>query len=130
METSEVIKIIEALAKGIDPVTGEVFPDESPYNHPRVIRALFQALKALERVSERERRERNLPSNAGKPWSPDEDRLLVEAFDSRIPLRQIAAKHDRTEGGIASRLVRLGKIRERQEAYDPSAWTQQTDHLK
>ncbi len=130
MESSEAIKIIQALANGIDPVTGEVFPEEISYNHPTVIRALFQALKALERLSERERRERTLPNNAGKPWSKDEDKLLVEAFDSGVPLSQIAAKHDRTEGGIASRLVRLGKIRERQEVYDRSTRTRQSDRLK
>ncbi|MBI4442227.1 MAG: hypothetical protein HY649_02495 [Acidobacteria bacterium] len=118
METSEVMKIIQALAEGVDPTTGEVFPVTSPYNDPKVIRALFQSLKALERVKERERRERTLPGNAGKPWSEDEDRLLIKAFDSGVPFREIAAKHQRTEGAIVSRLVRLGKIRERSDVYD------------
>jgi len=110
METSEVAKIIQALAQGIDPVTGEVFPDASPYNHPTIIRALFYSLNALECLSEREERERRLPDNAGKPWSEDEDRLLVEAFDSGTSLKQIAAKHSRTDGAIAARLEAISKI--------------------
>ena len=115
METSEVIKIIQALAHGIDPETGEVLPPTSPYNHPNVIRALFQSLNALERLSPSEGRERSLPDNAGKPWNGEEDRLLVEAFDSGASLKQMTVKHCRTEGAIASRLVKLGKVSERSE---------------
>ena len=39
------LKIVEALANGIDPITGELLPSESPYNHPDVIRALFTTLE-------------------------------------------------------------------------------------
>ncbi|EGU61756.1 hypothetical protein VINI7043_21551 [Vibrio nigripulchritudo ATCC 27043] len=35
------LEIVEALANGINPQTGEVLPSESPYNSPDVIRALF-----------------------------------------------------------------------------------------
>lgn len=118
METSEAIRIIEALANGADPITGELLPDSSPYNHPRVVRALFQALKALERLNEGERRQRTLPPYAGKPWTDDEDRLLSEAFDGGASLKDLALKHGRTEGAIAARLVKLGKVSERAEAYD------------
>ena len=102
------MKVIQALAEGVDPTTGELFPTDSPYNDPRVIRALFQAARALERVKDRERRESALPGSAGKPWSEEEDRLLIQEFDSGERIREIAAKHQRTEGGIASRLGRRG----------------------
>ena len=118
MESSDAMKIIQALAEGVDPTTGEVFPEDSPYNDPRVIRALFQALKALERFKERERRAGELPSNAGKPWGDEEEQLLMKEFDAHVPLPEIAAKHQRTQGSIASRLVRLGKIRERSDVYN------------
>lgn len=110
METNETMKIIQALANGTDPVTGEVFPDSSPYNHPKIIRALFQTLKALERSRGREERER--PGNAGKPWDEKEDRDLIKDFDARIPTKEIAAKHGRTEYAITARLVKLGKLSE------------------
>ena len=41
MDIFEARSIVKSLAKGVNPVTGEVFGDESPYNHPHIIRALF-----------------------------------------------------------------------------------------
>jgi hypothetical protein len=58
---------------------------------------------------------RKQPGQAGKPWSPEEDRRLVEAFDQGADLDMLTASHARSKGGIASRLVRLGRIRERAE---------------
>jgi hypothetical protein len=113
METNETIKIIQALANGTDPITGEVFSDSSPYNHPKIIRALFQTLKALERYRGHEERERNLPGNAGKPWRDDQDRELIAGFDSGASAKELAVKHGRTEYAIEARLVKLGKISER-----------------
>lgn len=48
MELSNAIQIVQALADGVDPHTGEAFPDNSPYQHPQTVRALFTAVKALE----------------------------------------------------------------------------------
>lgn len=116
--TAQVLRIIEALANGADPITGELLPESSPYNNPQVIRALFQALQVLERLNERGKRQRTLPPNAGKPWTEEEDRLLSETFDGGTSLKDLALKHGRTEGAIAARLVKLGKVSERAEAYD------------
>lgn len=102
--------LIEALAKGIDPITGEVLPNESPYNNPNIIRALFQAVKALEYLEKQEQRERSLPSQAGKPWSDEEDQELLAEFDAGNKLVAIASHHGRTEGAISSRLAKLGKL--------------------
>ena len=117
MDTSEAIKIVEALAKGVDPTTGELFEESSPYNHPSVIRALFLALKALEQVKDRGRRDRGLPDKAGTPWSAEEDQRLLEAFDQGIDVNELAERHCRTRGAIAARLVRLGRITERSEVW-------------
>lgn len=113
METSEAIRIVQALANGIDPLTGEVLPDASLYNDPSVLRALFRSLRALELLSEREKRERSLPRNAGKPWSEGEDQSLVEAFARGVPVEEIAAEHCRTAGAIVSRLVKRGRLSKR-----------------
>jgi hypothetical protein len=118
VDTAQAIGLIEALAtNGADPITGELLPGSSPYNNPQVIRALFQALKALEHIHEGKRR-RTLPPNSGRPWTDDEDRLLAEAFDGGVPLVDLAAKHSRTQGAIAARLVKLGRISKRAEAHD------------
>ena len=118
MDKSEALETVEALAHGIDPVTGEILPEDSPFNHPRVIRALFLSINALERLKEREKRASGLPGNSGKPWNQDDDRMLLEAFDRGIKVEALAERHSRTQGAIAARLVRLGRISERSEVLD------------
>lgn len=110
MDTEKSLKIICALADGVDPQTGEQFPDDSPYQNPQTIRALFVAIQALERVKKYGDRQQQLPMNAGNAWSNDEDHRLVSAFDSGKTIKQLAEEHHRTEGSIRSRLIKHGKI--------------------
>lgn len=117
MSPIEAKMIIHALANGIDPETGEVLPTESTFNNPQVIRALFIATMALDTATKHFERPQKLPKNAGAIWSDKESEELLAHFDSGMPIKEIAQKHGRTEGGIASRLVRLGRIKERAEAY-------------
>ena len=46
----------------------------------------------------------------GKPWTPEEDQALVAAFDSGSTPKQLAAAHERTNGAVRSRLMKLGKL--------------------
>lgn len=117
MSPPEAKKIIAALANGIDPTTGEVLAAQSTLNNPQVIRALFVALQALDKAAKRSERASMLPENAGQPWSESEDQRLLAAFDAATPLGALATTHNRTQGAIAARLVRLGRIKERNEAY-------------
>lgn len=110
MSPNEAKLIIETLANGIDPETGEDVSEQSIFNNLQVIRALFLATKALESMAKKEKREKTLPNNAGKAWSESEDNKLFVAFDSALSVQDIAAKHGRTEGSIVARLVRLGHI--------------------
>ena len=110
METSEALQIIKILADGVDPTTGEVFDDNSPCQHPQVIRALFVAIGSMERVQAQELRRRELPSNAGKPWSDEEDTQLIDRFKQGLSVRDLSRKHQRTRGSIESRLVKHGLI--------------------
>ncbi|MGB8489821.1 MAG: hypothetical protein WCE64_02065 [Bacteroidales bacterium] len=41
MDKLKAITIIEALANGTDPMTGEVFPSDSPYQQVEVVRAFL-----------------------------------------------------------------------------------------
>ena len=110
METSEAIRILQALAEGVDPHTGEVYPPDSPYQNPQVIRALFFALRALESKQGNKQPKRDLAENAGAPWAASEDESLCKRFDAGAGVNEIAREHGRTEGAIRARLVRLGKI--------------------
>jgi hypothetical protein len=110
MDKSEGIKILKQLADGIDPFTGEVFPEDSPYQHPQTVRALFYAVMALEGMNDKQPNLDNGPANAGKSWEPDEDKQLIASFDSGMSIKDLALKHQRTRGAIQSRLIRLGKF--------------------
>ena len=108
MELQAARQIIDTLAQGIHPVTGEAMPADSPYNAPPVIRALFAVSQALADRPARPKRE--LPPNAGKPWDADEDARLEAAFAAGAPLKPLAEDLGRTLFAVESRLVKLGKL--------------------
>jgi len=112
MENQAALQIVQTLAQGIDPHTGETFPAESPYQHPDTVRALFQAAQALADPPAARSRppHQGTPENAGKPWADDEDKALAEAFDAGRSIPELAEHHRRTRVAIQARLVRLGKI--------------------
>jgi hypothetical protein len=112
--------VLRALANGTDPLTGGPLSDESALQRPDVIRALYAALDALGpgRDPARRRRtnaERSLPAAAGAAWTKEEADRLVAGFEAGRTIEEMAQEHQRTRGGIRSRLVKLGKI-------DPDAY--------
>ena len=109
MNTNKALEIVSILSGGIDPNTGEVFSD-GVLHHPDTVRALYKAKEALIRLINYEKRQRDLPENAGTSWSVEEENQLIDAFDAGTELRDLAKIHKRTEGAITSRLGRLGKI--------------------
>jgi len=117
MSPFEAKKIIESLADGIDPETGEILPEQSAFNSSQVVRALFVAAKALDKAVKREQRDNSLPDNAGKSWSDEEDKELLSAFDTGISAKELATKHGRTQGAITSRLARFGRIEGRVDTH-------------
>ncbi len=109
MELQIAREIINVLAQGIHPVTGEAMPADSPYNEPPVIRALFVVSQALEHCDAQKAR-REPPANAGKAWTGEEDDRLVAAFDAGRELKQMALELGRSRVAVEARLVKLGKI--------------------
>ena len=110
MDKSEGIKILRQLADGVDPYSGEVFPEESPYQHPQTVRALFYAIMALEGIKDSPQSTDKGTTKAGKSWDRVEDDQLVASFESGMSIKELALKHQRTTGAIQSRLIRLGKF--------------------
>ena len=115
MEIEKAKEIVSSLANGIDPVTGEVFPDDSPYNHPSVIRALFILLgnvgisKKQSKLSVEEKQAQNMangkPRNAGLPWSDEAKQKVATIFREGTPIAELARFFERTEGAIQSELI-------------------------
>ena len=117
MEKELTLRILNALASGIHPATGEKFGADSPYQHPDTVRALFEAMRAVEGAhlpapapaADAERKP--LPqSGAGSRWTPEEDERLAVAFDSGKTVDELARAHSRSRAAIEARLVRLGKM--------------------
>lgn len=110
MQLEVALPIVRALADGVNPITGEAYPDHSPYAEPRTLRALYAAVDVLQKEVERERRRDRLPANFGKPWTENEDSALTAEFDAGTALVAIATKHQRTQSSVRLRLEKLGKI--------------------
>ncbi|HXF66909.1 MAG TPA: hypothetical protein VNK67_09470 [Burkholderiales bacterium] len=116
MEREQALRILNALANGIHPVTGERLGADSPYQHPDTVRALFEAIRALEgagatRSAAAPAQEGAPPaSGAGARWSEEEERRLAAAFDSGKTVEEIARAHNRSRAAIEARLVKLGKL--------------------
>jgi hypothetical protein len=110
MQLDAALPIVRALADGVNPVTGEAYPETSPYAEPRTLRALYSAVDLMSREVEREKRRERLPANFGKPWSPGEDHALAAEFDAGASMPEMARKHMRTQSSIRLRLEKLGKI--------------------
>jgi hypothetical protein len=117
METSEAKTLLNTLANGIDPVTGEVLPDTSPYNDPRVIRALFSVLYPAKRNKQSikkpdEKQQENMaagrPLNAGLPWTESLKEELARKFNAGERLDLLAKDFNRTKGAIISELAKQG----------------------
>lgn len=113
MELQSARQIIDTLAQGIHPVTGEAMPEDSPYNAPPVIRALFAVSQALEEAppaAAAKPQRKAPPVNAGKAWSAEDDAALVGGFDRGDDLKLIADALGRTRFGVEQRLIKLGKV--------------------
>ena len=110
MDQAQALAVVRSLANGVDPETGEVFPSESAYQRAQTVRALYAAAEALEKAERFERRKRELPAKTGEPWSEDEDRKLLAAFDAGRALQELAAAHERTMGAVRARLLKYGRI--------------------
>ena len=119
MNIDQAKSIVLSLAKGIDPVSGEVFAADSPYQHPEIIRALFivleQAVKApAAKLSIEEKQAKNLaegkPRNAGTPWTEELRAQLITGFHSQQSIAQLAQQLGRTQGSIIAELDKQGLI--------------------
>jgi hypothetical protein len=101
MDQAQALAVVRSLANGVDPESGEVFPPDSAYQRPQVVRALYEAATALERIERFDRRRAQMPPKTGEPWTEEEDRQLLAGFD---------AAHERTMGAVRARLLKYGRI--------------------
>lgn len=114
-------ELIALLSEGYDPLTGEILPDDHVCNQPDMIRAFYAIVDFTKdcrddnEIRSKKKKKASFPQNAGKIWKKEEDEKLCEMFDRDISKKEICDYFKRTERGISSRLVRLGKINYRDE---------------
>ena len=65
--------ILKSLADGVDPLTGEVLPEDHICNQPEIIRAIYMVLMELSRGKQH----REKPENDGAPWSEEEEQTTL-----------------------------------------------------
>ena len=78
-------EIISALAEGVDPTTGEILPEDSVCNKGEIVRALYTVLNCLDEKKSK----KNLPANTGKPWTKEDEGLLVQLYQSGVAKKDI-----------------------------------------
>jgi len=100
MDISEAKKIVEMLANGINPITGEKIPSDSHYNDPIIIRALFTVLKSIKE-----------PKNAGLAWTEGLKNELSLLFEDGKTIKELSEYFERTKGAIKSELTHQGLIK-------------------
>lgn len=121
MDQDKTISIIEGLANGVDPITGEVLPATSPYNNPEVIRALFHVVNLIPKSKkpkktieekQKENIEKGLPKNYGLPWEEADIQKVISYYQSDVQVDVIANEFSRKPSSIVSLLKKHGAITE------------------
>ena len=112
MNETQALEMLRPLTDGVDPFTGEELAADSLYQRPQVIRALFVAVRALEKESVRIRKRGRQQANAGQPWTSEEDERLITSFDAGKSFSELSRMHQRTVYAMTSRLKKLGKLQE------------------
>ena len=103
LDIKQAKEILFALAEGVDPTTGEVLDADNVCNKGDVVRAFHTILQVLDKKPKK-----NMPENAGKPWSKEEEERLKELYKSGLSKKEISKELGRTTGSICSRLNRWG----------------------
>ena len=116
MGTQTPAEVLDTLAKGFDPASGELLDATGIWRQPPITDALRAGAAALEAqaaaASACAAAQPRAPAaaNVGQPWTSQEEQELLAAFAAGTPLAEIAARHQRSLTAIEARLERLGKI--------------------
>ena len=112
MDISYAKRLLETLADGVNLLTGEILAQNDSCNQVEIVRAIYALLAAVP-----DEKTKSVCENAGKPWTTEDDDLLCRMFDEGKTRKEICEYFKRSSGAIASRLMRLGKIKNR-DAYE------------
>lgn len=100
----ELIEICDALLMGVDPFTGEILSEDHLVNSDSVQEIISLAKKTIYNKAVRESKK---PEQAGAKWSEEEEVKLKDEYKAGLPIKEIAKLHNRTEGAIRLKLIKI-----------------------
>jgi hypothetical protein len=106
-------ELLTVLSDGVNPLTGEVLSEDDSCYQVEIVRAINTDLRFIE--SQSKKATKVLPENAGKPWTREDEEVLGRMFEAGCRRKEICNHFKRSSGAIAARLVKMGKISERDE---------------
>lgn len=105
--------ILQNMIDGIDPVTGEILPNDHLCNYPEVIRALHVAILSMSsgkaQIKESSTQS-HIKLNAGRPWTNQDLDELERLYLSGMSIDSICKQLQRRERGLKKQLIYLGLI--------------------
>lgn len=110
MDVHRAKELLTVLADGVDPLTGEVLPEDHVCNKGEIVRALHCAVEEFSH-----RRKKPLPENNRKPWTEKLDDELMplvrRRYEKERPLYAFwpYPRRDRVPVGAAGETVKLQK---------------------
>ena len=123
MTDERAMEILQLMADGVDPVTGEVLGADHLCNSPEVIRALNAAIHILSMSSHRNCQQSSCSPqglNAGRAWTNEDLCELERLYQAGLPMKELCQKLQRREKGILRQLNYLGLIKtEKKSSGDP-----------
>ena len=133
-------EILQIMAKGINPITGEILPDDHLCNYPEVARALCLAIQSLSvdsPVTDLPVNKKNGKLNAGRPWTKEDLRELEQLYLAGASMDDICKQLQRRERGVQKQLEYLGLRHTTSEISNSSSrpakagqrWTREEDIL-
>ena len=117
MRKERAIEILDMLIDGIDPVTGEILPQDHVCLEQEVTLALRLAERALRKSThsnsstETQKQpyvNRSGRLNAGRPWTEEDDQKLLEMYNSHASIQMMCEALHRRPRGLRKRLKSLG----------------------
>lgn len=112
MDIKRAKELLLVLADGVNPLTGEVLAETDSCNQVEIVRALHAVLRFVDAHPQKPKRP---PENAGLPWAKEDDEILCRMYDAGCTRKELCNYFKRSNGAIAARLVRLGKINTRDD---------------
>lgn len=125
MEKQEAQSILLAMLNGIDPVTGEILPEDHFLNAPDVQEALLRGIQALRpqgkttgniplplmegNANDSRWIRKNGKLNAGRPWTEEDHQMLKSLMTQNVPVEEIARRMTRRVRGVMKEMQRLSE---------------------